>query len=89
MVKPILEDPKKESYASKVEPGTTKPELESARKELKWTRETLEGAKIQRDATNAGMDWIATTLRGSRRSCTPSERHGKFSKRNLRQYAKR
>lgn len=45
-----------------MEIGTAKAELEMARKELRWTRETLVGAEIQRDATNAGVDGIATDL---------------------------
>lgn len=45
-----------------MELGTTRTELERARKELKRTRETLEGAEIQLDATKAGLDGIATNL---------------------------
>lgn len=45
-----------------MELGTAKAELEMAGKELRWTRETLVGAEIQRDAINAGIGGIATDL---------------------------
>lgn len=45
-----------------MELGTTNSELGRAEKEREWTRETLEGAEIQRDASEAGIDGIATNL---------------------------